>query len=148
MTTRRLHKGVSLAMCAALLAPLPGLAAEPLSRLFLTPAERAGLERLRLQNGVISTVQFNEIGFSEQVTLEGYARHSSGKATAWVNTDGAEAAQMVGARRRGQPALVALRQADGKRIALKVGQTYHKTSNSVREQFEAAPVEPELVQAK
>ncbi len=132
--------GMSL---AALLLPLAQVhAAEPIARLFHTPAERAALERSRLQGGVVSTVQVDQVGISEEVTLEGYARHSSGKATAWVNGAGGGVAQLLGAQQRGRPALVTLRQADGRKIELKVGQTYHKTSNSVREQFEAAPLPP------
>lgn len=131
----------SIALCLVLLAAVPAPAAEPLARLFLTPSERAALEQLRLQGGVASVAQVSEVGAAGQLTLEGYARHSSGKATAWVNADGGQQAHMVGTGpgRRGQPALVVLRQPDGKTIALKVGQTYDRASHAVREQFEPAP---------
>lgn len=136
----------SITLCIVLLASTPGLAAEPMARLFMTPAERAGLDRLRLQGGVASVVEVSDAGPAGQLTLEGYARHSSGTATAWVNAGGGQPAQMVGAgrgaQRRGQPALVALRQSDGKTIALKVGQTYDRASHAVREQFEPAPAAP------
>jgi hypothetical protein len=118
-------------------------AAEPLARLFATPAERTALDRLRLQGpAAAGKVRGEELAPPAQVTLEGYARNSRGKATAWINSDGGAAARLIGARGRGQPTLVALRHPAGKRIALRVGQTYDSASGKVREQYQPRPAPP------
>ncbi|MDD5331079.1 MAG: hypothetical protein PHX38_13840, partial [Sulfuricella sp.] len=52
--------------------------AEPIGRLFLSPDERAMLDRQRNDAGAASTP-------AGRITLNGFVRRSSGKTTAWLD---------------------------------------------------------------
>lgn len=121
---------------------LPGHAvcagAEPLGRLFFTPDERAMLDRMR-QKSSGST-----LSATEQITLKGLVRRSSGKSTAWIN--------QVPQHENETPLGVAVRQGNaskpsavlllpsGKQVQLKAGQTFDTAKGKVREGYENATV--------
>lgn len=65
------------------LAVLPAQGAEPLGRLFYTPAERATLERQKK-----AATGGGEVG--APTTLNGVVRRSSGRDTVWINGTPAE----------------------------------------------------------
>ncbi len=122
--------------------------AEPIGRLFFSPAERAKFDQMRNTN----TLDYTQIGQtpSEQVTLNGIVRRSGGKTTAWVN-------QMPQRENEMQPVtvlkstakspVVPLQLPSGKQIRLKPGQTFDTTKGQVREGYEdtAAPLPAEAL---
>lgn len=135
-----------------MIAFLPGHAfcagAEPLGRLFFSPDERAMLDRQRNKTSADSPP--NQVTQTDQITLNGIVRRSSGKTTAWINQlpqNENETPQGVVVLQRGQaskPSAVLLLPS-GKRIKLKAGQTFDATKGKVREGYEdaTAPSPPE-----
>jgi len=114
-----------------------------MGRLFLTPDERAQLDRLRNNQGEAIAVAAPQ----KQLTLNGIVTRNNGKTTAWINqqpqTDFTNTAQGVSLQPTTIPATVSLRLSSGQRIHLKAGQTLDTTSGSVSEGYEAsAPVFP------
>jgi len=132
----------TLPFIIALFCVAPASAQTGLDRLFLTPAERYDLERLR-QQGAGASVQRPETETLEQITLDGYVRNSRGKATAWFNQE-RSGERHVPAPLQGlhqgqrEPVHVPFLR-DGHRIHLKVGQIYDLSSNTVRESYHAVP---------
>jgi hypothetical protein len=125
--------------------------AEPFGRLFFTPEERAIRDQARLNS---RSPLFNNTeagitaGIPERITLEGYARRSNGQATAWISRTPRDALEKPPAispqaiahtGRPSQPMAVSVQRADGKKIALRVGQTFDRTSNAIREDYQQAP---------
>ncbi|MBU1689730.1 MAG: hypothetical protein KJ958_07260 [Gammaproteobacteria bacterium] len=108
-----------------------------IGRLFFSPDERAMLDRLRQKSGGSST-----LSTTEQITLNGIVRRSSGKNTAWINQfpqNENETPQGI-AVQQGQTskpsALLIL--PSSRQVNLKVGQTFDTTKGKVREGFEEA----------
>ena len=123
-----------------MIAFLPGHAvcagAEPLGRLFFSPDERAMLDRMRQKNGG-STVTA-----TEQVTLNGIVRRSSGKTTAWINQvpqNENETPQGIAVQqgKTSKPSALLLLPS-GRQVNLKAGQTFDTTKGKVREGYENA----------
>lgn len=123
-----------------MIAFLPGHAvcagAEPLGRLFFSPDERAMLDRLRQKSGGAT------LSATEQITLNGIIRRSSGKTTAWINQvpqNENETPQGVAVQQEktSKPSAVLLLPS-GKRVDLKAGQTFDATKGKVREGYEDA----------
>ena len=107
-----------------------------IGRLFFSPDERAMLDRIRQKSSG------NTVSTTEQVTLNGIVRRSSGKTTAWINQlpqHENETPQGI-AVRQGQAskpsALLLL--PSGKQVNLKAGQTFDTTKGKVREGYEDA----------
>ena len=75
--------------CALLLGAGPAAAAEPLGRLFFTPAQRASLDVARSQKSRVTlSAEKNEEEAAptpEVVTYGGMVRRSDGKTTIWIN---------------------------------------------------------------
>jgi len=113
-----------------------------IGRLFFSPDERAMLDRMRQKSGG-STVRA-----TEQITLNGLVRRSSGKTTAWINQlpqNENETPQGV-AVQQGKPAKPSalLLLPSGKQVQLKAGQTFDATKGKVREGYEdATAVQPQ-----
>jgi LEA14-like dessication related protein len=110
----------------------------PMGRLFLTPDERAQLDRLRNNQGEAIAVATPQ----RQLTLNGVVTRGNGKTTAWVNqqpqTDFTSTVQGVNLRPTTIPATISLQLSSGQRIQLKAGQTFDTTSGSVSEGYEAS----------
>lgn len=127
MSARRL---AACALCLlGLAAIMPAFGAEALGRLFFTPERRAALERQRQLNIQESqkTIEGAELGIS------GIVRRSSGRNTAWVNSEPLDArgADSAGVRIRldqanpGQATVVAGEEAPA---SLKVGEAINRAT--------------------
>lgn len=123
-----------------MIAFLPGHAvcagAEPLGRLFFSPDERAMLDRMR-QKDSGSTVSA-----TEQVTLNGIVRRSSGKTTAWINQvpqHENETPQGIAVQqgKTSKPSALLLLPS-GKQVQLKAGQTFDATRGKIREGYQGS----------
>jgi hypothetical protein len=134
-----------------------GTEVEPIGRLFSTAAERANLDRLRQQNKLLSdqaTATEPVIPAEparEQFTLDGFVRRSSGKGTTWINqipqNEGAVSQNIRVRQQLSKPPAVSVLLPSGKRLALKVGQTFDAVSGKLIEVYEPIPatnVEPPL----
>ncbi len=103
----------------------PGMAAEPIGRLFMTPEERADLDALRaLGNDAVAATlgQPHPASPDQQVVLNGVVRRSRGPDVVWVN----------GAR-------ATLEQASGALARLKPGQVWIPATGRVTECFGCVP---------
>jgi hypothetical protein len=109
--------------------------AELLGRLFFSPDERAMLDRMRQKSGG------STVSATDQITLNGLVRRSSGKTTAWINRlpqNENETPQGVALLRQGQtskPSAVLLLPS-GKQVQLKAGQTFDATGGKIREGYQ------------
>lgn len=107
-----------------------------IGRLFFSPDERAMLDQLRQKSGG------STISATEQITLNGIVRRSSGKTTTWINQLPQHENQTPQgiAVRQGQAskpsALLLL--PSGRQVNLKAGQTFDATKGKVREGYEDA----------
>jgi hypothetical protein len=127
-------------------------AQEPsLGRLFSTPAERANLDRLRLQNklGEVATETLTTPATEippQEFTHNGFVKRSNGMETTWIN-------QQVNLSQKNSPNIKVRQQLSkaptvtvllpsGKRQELKVGQSFDATTGKIREVYEAAPPRP------
>lgn len=112
-----------------------------IGRLFFSPDERAMLDQIR-QKSSGST-----LSATEQITLNGIVRRSSGKTTSWINhvpQQENEAPQGVAVKQgpTSKPSAVLLLPS-GKKVNLKAGQTFDTTKGKVREGYEdATTVQP------
>ena len=117
-----------------------------IGRLFFSPDERAMFDRLRQKRGG------STVSATEQITLNGIVRRSSGKTTAWINQlpqHENETPQGI-AVRQGQAskpsALLLL--PSGRQVNLKAGQTFDATKGKVREGYEGTTAPPPQEAAK
>lgn len=125
------------------------LAAEPLGRLFSTPAERARLDVVRQTKKVMipQTVELEQQPsvvvdkplLPNTVTLQGYVKRSDGKkGTVWINQQAVQendsndevAVGRLSANSNRVPVKI---KANGKQFSLKAGQQYAPDTNQVRE---------------
>ena len=129
-----------------------GAEVAPIGRLFSTPAERAELDRLR-QHGEPAKLANDQSTAAvpvtpaepvrEQFTLDGFVRRSSGKGTTWINqipqNEGAVSQNIRVRQQLSKPPAVSILLPSGKRLALKVGQTFDATTGEIIEVLEPAP---------
>lgn len=138
----------SLLMLAGLLAS--GLtqaqhAAPAIGRLFTTPAERAQLDAQRSgvpdpAPAIAAPPEPADADAPPQlVTLNGVVRRSSGKSTIWLNNvpqnDGQNQFVAGQARQPNAAATLALRDANGKQVVIKAGQSYQLENGTVTEDY-------------
>lgn len=128
--------------------------AEPIGRLFSTPAQRTRLDQLRLlgdQDAPVSeppaaTFPPPSEPVSEQFTLDGFVKRSSGKSTTWINRiphNEHEISQGIRVRQRlSKPPSISVMLPSGKRLDLKAGQIFDTASNKISEVYEQAPATP------
>ncbi|MGQ0522813.1 MAG: hypothetical protein ACT4P8_04015 [Betaproteobacteria bacterium] len=117
-------------------------AAEPLGRLFYTPAQRSQLDTLRAQKNVAPPAQEAKepAAAPEVVTYGGIVRRSDGKSTVWINNrmmnDGKPLDDLsISSRRRADDRVsVSLPQVPGT-VELRVGQSFDVQTGSVSEPF-------------
>ena len=125
-------------------------AAEPMGRLFTSPAERSNLDYLRQTKKneplkVDAPVQAAEIAppaivvLPDAVNLQGYVKRNDGKqSTVWVNnqamTENSRNKEVtVGKLSAGSNRVPIKLSANGKRLNLKAGQVYDPETNKVKE---------------
>ena len=128
------------------------LAAEPIGRLFTSPAERNNLDYLRqTKKKLIVPVTMDAPAESvespaaapvllpEAVNLQGYVKRNDGKqGTVWVNNQALQENSSnkevhVGRLSEGSNRVPIKLSANGRRINLKAGQVYDPETNKVRE---------------
>jgi hypothetical protein len=131
-----------LSVLAFLFAAGAAIAAEPVGRLFYTPAQRAQLDVLRSQKSIAPPVpeQPEPVAMPDIVTYGGIVRRSDGKTTVWINNhvvndgkanDGLAISSKV---RSDDRVSVKLPQASGS-IDLKVGQSVEVVSGTIAEPY-------------
>jgi len=119
----------------------PPAESHKIGRLFFSPDERAMLDRMRQKSGGTT------VSSTEQITLNGIVRRSSGKTTAWINQlpqHENETPQGVAVQQgpTSKPSAVLLLPS-GKKVNLKAGQTFDTAKGKVREGYEdATAVQP------
>ena len=124
------------------------IAAEPIGRLFTSPAERSNLDYLRQTRKLNTPVKIDEptemfeakpIELPDSVNLQGYVKRNDGKeSTVWVNNqalqENSSNKDVVVGRLSEQGNRVPLKlSGNGKRLSLKAGQVYDPETNRVRE---------------
>lgn len=132
----------ALCMVGMLLAAAVASAAEPLGRLFYTPAQRAQLDTLRSQKHVASPVQEAKQppATPEVLTYGGIVRRSDGRSTVWINNrmvnDGKAPDDLsISSRSRSDDRVsVGLPQVPGP-VELRVGQSFDLQTGTVTEPY-------------
>ena len=125
------------------------LAAEPIGRLFTSPAERSNLDYLRqtkkklitptIVDAQIDAPEAALILLPEVVNLQGYVKRNDGKqGTVWVNNQALQENShnqdvAVGKLSEDSNRVPIKLSANGKRLNLKAGQVYDPETNRVRE---------------
>lgn len=119
----------------------PSFAAEPLGRLFFTPAQRAQLDTARSQKSRAMLPSDTEAApLPETVTYSGMVRRNDGKSTVWLNnraindrqpTEGVPAVGRV----RPDGRIVLDTPQSGLNVELKVGQSVEIVSGTIEEPF-------------
>ena len=136
-------------MILTLLSINVSLAAEPMGRLFTSPAERSNLDYLRqtkkneplkVESPVLEAgTAPAPIVLPDAVNLQGYVKRNDGKqSTVWVNNQALQEnsrnkAVTVGKLSDGSNRVPIKLSANGKRLNLKAGQVYDPESNQVLE---------------
>ena len=125
------------------------LAAEPLGRLFTSPAERSNLDYLRqtkkklvlpvVSETPIDALEAAPILLPEAVNLQGYVKRNDGKdGTVWVNNQALQENSSnkdvrVGRLSENSNRVPIKLSADGRNLNLKAGQVYDPQTGRVRE---------------
>jgi hypothetical protein len=125
------------------------IAAEPIGRLFTSPAERSNLDYLRqtkkklIAPAAVDTpagaVEASPVALPDAVNLQGYVKRNDGKqGTIWVNNQAMQENSGNKDVRVGKLSEISNRvpiklSANGRHLSLKAGQVYDPESNRVRE---------------
>ena len=125
------------------------LAAEPIGRLFTSPAERSNLDYLRqtkkklitptIVDAQIDAPAAAPILLPDAVNLQGYVKRNDGKqGTVWVNNQALQENSgnkdvQVGKLQENSNRVPIKLSANGRRLNLKAGQVYDPENNRVRE---------------
>ena len=137
-----------LAICLQLM-PSTALAAQPLGRLFTTPAERSNLDYLRQTKknlpAVVNTPTENTMAetapvvLPDAINMQGYVKRNDGKqGTVWINNNAMQEGSgnqdvQVGRLPSNSNRVPIRLPANGKNLTLKAGQVYDPENNQVRE---------------
>ncbi len=140
---------LGLVFCSQLVFGQSAFAAEPMGRLFTSPAERSNLDYLRqtkkkLVAPVISeapadALEAAPVVLPEAVNLQGYVKRNDGKdGTVWVNNQALQENSRnkevaVGSLRDDSNRVPIKLSGNGKRLNLKAGQVYDPQTGRVRE---------------
>lgn len=135
-------RSAALIVCALLQSPAGwSYAAEPLGRLFFTPAQRAQLDTARSQKSRAMLPSDTEAApLPETITYSGMVRRNDGKSTVWLNnraindrqpTEGVPAVGRV----RPDGRIVLEPPQGGPRTELKVGQSLEIVSGTIEEPY-------------
>ena len=140
---------LSVVFCSQLVCSQSALAAEPIGRLFTTPAERSNLDHLRqtkkkliapaIVDGPIDALEASPIVLPEAVNLQGYVKRNDGKqGTVWVNDQALQENShnqdvAVGKLSENSNRVPIKLSGNGKYLNLKAGQVYDPETGRVRE---------------
>jgi hypothetical protein len=123
------------------------IAAEPIGRLFTTPAERSNLDYLRQTRKLNTPIKVESPTVAEPapivlpnaVNLQGYVKRNDGKqGTVWVNNQAIQENSgnkdvVVGKLPEDSNRVPIKLSANGKRLTLKAGQVYDPENNRIHE---------------
>jgi hypothetical protein len=138
---------MKLLVIILLLITQTSLAAEPIGRLFTSPAERSNLDSLRktkknvplkIDAPVVEATPAT-ITLPEAINMQGYVKRNDGKqSTVWVNNQAmientSTHDVMVGSVPTNGNRIAIKLPANGKQLTLKAGQVYNPETNKVRE---------------
>ena len=114
-------------------------AAEPLGRLFFTPAQRSTLDAGKQ----LATPRKATPSGPRAATLNGVVTRSDGESTVWVNGHSVTRTGSPNASAsHSDPAAARVElQGAGGRVKLKVGQRFDRSTGKVQESYESAPVD-------
>jgi hypothetical protein len=140
---------LSLVFCSQLISGQSALAAEPIGRLFTSPAERSNLDYLRqtkkkliapvVTEAPVDVVEAAPVVLPEAVNLQGYVKRNDGKqGTVWVNDQALQENSRnkevtIGRLSEGSNRVPIKLSGNGKRLNLKAGQVYDPQTGRVRE---------------
>jgi hypothetical protein len=140
---------LSLIFCSQLISSQSALAAEPIGRLFTSPAERSNLDYLRqtkkkliapvVTEAPVDVVEAAPVVLPEAVNLQGYVKRNDGKqGTVWVNDQALQENSRnkevtIGRLSEGSNRVPIKLSGNGKRLNLKAGQVYDPQTGRVRE---------------
>jgi hypothetical protein len=140
---------LGLVFCSQLISSQSALAAEPIGRLFTSPAERSNLDYLRqtkkklvvpvITEAPIDAPEAAPIVLPEAVNLQGYVKRNDGKdGTVWVNDQALQENSRnkevaVGKLSESSNRVPIKLSGNGKRLNLKAGQVYDPQTGRVRE---------------
>ena len=140
---------LSVVFCSQLVCSQSALAAEPIGRLFTTPAERSNLDHLRqtkkkliapaIVDAPIDALEASPIVLPEAVNLQGYVKRNDGKqGTVWVNDQALQENShnqdvAVGKLSENSNRVPIKLSGNGKYLNLKAGQVYDPETGRVRE---------------
>ncbi len=131
--SRKLGLAAGLALIIACLAAPAAAATGKLGRLFFTPQQRQDLDRRRASNRTGEDAPQIKKG---PLTLDGRVQRSSGKTATWINgmpqydSDGSrDPARITVVPNAGEPG-----------VSLKVGQTYERSSGTVRDGLQGGKI--------
>lgn len=136
-----------LLMACTLLPTIPAAGAEQIGRLFLTPQQRVGLERIR--QGATADVKDEEAGIAIPagstiafITVDGYVKRSGSKrTTTWINSlpqnENENPQGIAVLAGKANPSAVALRLPSGRDASLKAGQSIDVATGQVSEGYES-----------
>ena len=143
---------------AATAAPMPAAAqaapaADPVGRLFFTPAQRASLDIARTQrarNTLVNerTVDETVAPAAQTITYGGMVRRGDGKSTVWINgrpvndNDPVGGVSLVGRVRPDGGVSLQVPQS-GHSVNLKPGQSIELLSGVIEEAYSRIPIQPE-----
>ncbi len=128
MNIRHLTATIAVAACAG----IGGAAAEEaLGRLFFTPEKREALDRQRALNALAD----QPVAEDPQLTVNGQVVRSSGKRTTWINgqsqNDDENRGGVAVRTIPGKTDRVVLDASDEPRTAVRVGETFHRSTHDV-----------------
>lgn len=143
------HLMLKLSLLVFILFSQLTVAAEPIGRLFTSPAERSNLDYLRqtkkklmapaVVNAPADAVEAPPVALPDMVSLQGYVKRNDGKqGTIWVNNQAMQENSgnkdvRVGKLSENSNRVPIKLSANGRRLSLKAGQVYDPESNRVRE---------------
>jgi hypothetical protein len=139
----------SLLFYIQLVSSQQALAAEPIGRLFTSPAERSNLDHLRqtkkkliapaVVDAPVDTLEATPVVLPNAVNLQGYVKRNDGKqGTVWVNDQALQENSRnqdvaVGSLREDSNRVPLKLSGNGKQLNLKAGQVYDPETGRVRE---------------
>lgn len=144
--TDALPKQAIATLCFALLAAAaPRFAhAEPLGRLFLTPEQRAALERQRHQKTAPKPQPVEPEPETGSLSLNGIVTRSDGKATIWVNGapyyDAASAGELLALPAGGEDGAAASERREPRRPSVKVGESLNRATGKKADRLRGGQV--------
>lgn len=132
---------IAIILYALWVTAAPASAAEPIGRLFFTPAQRAQLDNARSQKNraTLASEQQEGAPAPEVITYGGMVRRSDGKSTVWINNRSVHDREAPGGvavgRVRPDGALTIQVPQSSRNVELKVGQSVEVLSGTIEEPY-------------